>query len=149
MFLLLFLRKITRESRCRAGEPNIFPWQLFLSRSIKSLWHVWGAFLKNCQLRCPPRRNITSEYTCPAVILFVTSSGSHVKKYKSRWGDVLVITSLLFWIHKPCIGMINYMHFICWIGLSYTLVFIMMLVSCFCWWVVFIITENKKKTITI
>ena len=52
------------------------PLQLFLFWSLKSLWLIRGAFLKNWQLRWPPRRNIASEYPCATAILVATSSGS-------------------------------------------------------------------------
>ena len=63
------------EPRFLAGEPKHFPLQLFLVWSLKSLWHVRGAFLKKWQLRWPPLRNITSEYPCAVAILTAISSG--------------------------------------------------------------------------
>ena len=55
-------------------SQNVFPLLLLLFRSLKSLWHVRGAYLDKWQLRWPPRRNITSEYPCAVAILAVTSS---------------------------------------------------------------------------
>ena len=65
-------------------SQNIFPLQLFLFWSIKSLWHARGAFLKKWQLRWPLRRNITFLHPCAAAILASTSLG-FLPVRTSRW----------------------------------------------------------------